>query len=146
MDQLLRIIELLSSAAGARSVDPSARSDVLLETVGPSAASDRDVDQAGREPSQRHYHGSQQTRFVEYGAHAGDATGDVEPVVEGAGACLGQRAMDRVFPTTVNRPVRTRMRGGVGAGGANLPATRLYMLIHAESSEDFVFLDCIEQF
>lgn len=26
----------------------------------------------------------------------------------------------------MNRPVRTRMRGGVGAGRANLPATRLH--------------------
>ena len=62
---------------------------------------------------------------MEYGAYAGDAAGDVESVVESTRACLSQRAMDRACSTTMNRPVRTRMRGGVGAGGANLPATRL---------------------
>jgi hypothetical protein len=30
---------------------------------------------------------------------------------------------------SVNRPVRTRMPGGVGAGGENPPATRLALLI-----------------
>ena len=30
------------------------------------------------------------------------------------------------YPSDGNRPVRTRTRGGVGAGGENPPATRLY--------------------
>ncbi len=34
-------------------------------------------------------------RPVDDGAYAGDAAGDVERVVEGVGACLGTRAMDR---------------------------------------------------
>ncbi len=53
---------------------------------------------------------------------AGDAAGDVKSVVESTRACLGTSIMDCACSTTVNRPVRTRMQGGVGAGGANLPA------------------------
>ena len=125
LDELLRVVELLSSAPGARSVDSSACTTVLLEAVGPSAPSDRNADQARGEPARCDHHGAQQSRSVDDVAHAGDPAGDVELVVEGAGACLGTRAMDRACSTTMNRPVQTCMQGGVGAGGANLPATRL---------------------
>ena len=41
---------------------------------------------------------------------------------------------------TMNRPVRTRMQGGVGTGGANLPATRV-----CASSEPSPFHDLTEK-
>ena len=115
-------------------MDPSACSDVLLEAVGPSAPAHRDVDQVGRQPSQRHHHGSQQTRFVEYGAHAGDTTGDVESVVEGPGACLRPRAMDRACRATMAILDRQTAlcgpacRRGVGGGGETPPPTQLCTL------------------
>ena len=47
-------------------------------------------------------------------------------MVEAAGTRLYPRPVDRTCSLTVNRPVRTRMPGGVGAGGIqNPPATRL---------------------
>ena len=55
-------------------------------------------------------------------AHAGDPAGDVELVVEGAGACLGTSVMDRACSTPMNRPVRTRTHGGVtGTAREGLP-------------------------
>ena len=49
----------------------------------------------------------------------------VEPVAERAGTCLGTGSMGRASLLAMNRPVRTRMQGGVGAGRVNLLATRL---------------------
>ena len=42
---------------------------------------------------------------------------------------VGEHSLSGYGPiSSVNRPVRTRMRGGVGAGGAKPPATRLCVL------------------
>jgi hypothetical protein len=41
---------------------------------------------------------------------------------------------------SVNRPVRTRMRGGVGAGGEKPPATRL-----ASNAYNFLNSRCLNQ-
>lgn len=54
-----------------------------------------------------------------------------QPVAEGSRSCICQRTVgEDPLPghgpvTSSNRPVRTRMPGGVGAGGVKPPATRL---------------------
>ncbi len=58
-----------------------------------------------------------------------------QQVAQGSGAFVCQRAVGQHplpgsgLVDSVNRPVRTRMRGGVGAGGEKPPATRLGLLL-----------------
>jgi len=56
-------------------------------------------------------------------------------MAQGSRASVCQRAVGEYSLSSygsigsVNRPVRTRMRGGVGAGGLRPPATRLAILL-----------------
>ncbi len=101
--------------------------------VGPSAQSDRDADQARGEPARCDHHGAQQARSVDDGAHAGDPAGDVERVVEGAGACLSTSVMDRACSTTMNRPVRTRVPPWCGGRGGKPPGYPIMPLFYGRS-------------
>jgi hypothetical protein len=65
---------------------------------------------------------------------AGDANRDDQRLAQRSRASICQRAVgSHSLPgygpvISVNRPVRTRMPGGVGAGGEKPPATRLGIL------------------
>ena len=66
----------------------------------------------------------------------GDANGDDQRLAQGSMASVCQRTVgSHSLPgygpvISVNRPVRTRMPGGVGAGGEKPPATRLGSFIY----------------
>ena len=66
----------------------------------------------------------------------GNANGHDQRLAQGSRASVCQRAVgSHSLPgygpvISVNRPVRTRMPGGVGAGGEKPPATRLCGLVY----------------
>ena len=79
-----------------------------------------------------HLCGNKPQRTVATIPDAGDANGHDQRLAQGSRASICQRAVgSHSLPgygsvISVNRPVRTRMPGGVGAGGEKPPATRLY--------------------
>ena len=105
-------------------MDPKANQDVLLETVALGTHEDSKLVESGREPADGNPAQCQQQELLAHGKNPGDATGIIERVVESAR--LGQRQrpveqsprlrqlkyfIERV--NLLNRPLRTRMVGGV---------------------------------
>ena len=83
--------------------------------------------ESGREPADGHPARCQQQALLAHGKNPGDATGIIERVVESARLGQHQRPVEqspglrqlKYFIERVNllnRPLRTRMVGGVGAG------------------------------
>ena len=95
--------------------------DVLLETVEASANTNSPIAEARYELRSRVEDGTEPEKRVAPGEDDGDADRYDQRVVSDRRACLDPRLMDRTCSITVNRPVRTRMPGGVGAGGIKTP-------------------------
>jgi hypothetical protein len=87
--------------------------------------------QTGYVTAYGHLSGYQPQRTVATIPDAGHANGHDQRLAQGSRASICQRTVgSHSLPgygpvTSVNRPVRTRMPGGVGAGGEKPPATRL---------------------
>ena len=108
-------------------MDPASNTDVLLETVAPVQDADPKPEESGREPRQRHQTWREQPELLAHVQVSGCSTGFVKCVVEGARG--GQRQGPVVQgpglhvkgfverANLLNRPLRTRTVGGVGAGG-----------------------------
>ena len=102
---------------------------MLLETVALGAHEDSQLVEFGREPEDGDPAWRQQQELLAHGENPGAATGTVQRVAESAR--LGQRQRPVVQgpglhhvrenfverADLLNRPLRTRMVGGVGAGG-----------------------------
>ena len=111
-------------------MDQAANPDVLLETVALGAHEDSELAGLGREPEDGNPAWRQQQELLAHGENPGAAAGTVQCVVESAG--LGQRQRPVVQgpglrdlignrllverADLLNRPLRTRTVGGVGAG------------------------------
>jgi len=87
--------------------------------------------QTGNVASCGHLSGNKPQRAVATIPDAGFANGHDQRLAQGSRASICQRAVgSHSLPgygpvISMNRPVRTRMPGGVGAGGEKPPATRL---------------------
>ena len=113
-------------------MDQAANPDVLLETVALGAHQDSELAGLGREPEDGNPAWRQQQELLAHGENPGIAAGVVQRVVESARAGQRERPvvkspglhelrdMNESFverANLLNRPLRTRMVGGVGAGG-----------------------------
>ena len=111
------------------------RADVLLEAVALLPHESEQASESGRVSEDGYQRGPEQKRPVAAVTHACDAKRYDQCMVEdsGVGVCqgaVGQHSLPGYGPElSVNRPVRTRMPGGVGAGGEKPPATRLASLV-----------------
>src|SRR5665647_896 len=94
-----------------------------------------ETSQAGNVAPCGHLCGHQPQRAVAIIPDAGNVNGNDQRLAQISRAYIRQRAVGKhPLPgygpvISVNRPVRTRMPGGVGAGGEKPPATRLGKLI-----------------
>ena len=109
-------------------MDQKANPHVLLETVALAAHEDQELAGFGREPEVSHPARCQQPQLLAHGTHPGDTTGAEQHMVGSAGTteCEGPVVQGQglhvkedfvVQADLLNRPLRTRMVGGVGAGG-----------------------------
>ena len=104
---------------------------MLFQTMALGKNQGEGASQAGNVASRGHLCGNKPQRAVATIPDAGNANGHDQRLAQGSRASICQRAVGShslpgygpVIP--VNRPVRTRMPGGVGAGGEKPPATRL---------------------
>ena len=135
-------VPVLATGARAGRLDQAACPDMLLETVALGAHEDtqsaglesepEDGDPAGRQQQEvsrtRGRPGTDSRLRTAHGASPGSAAGTVQRVVEGArlgkrqrpvvqGAGLRQLTDFVERANLLNRPLRTRTVGGVGAGG-----------------------------
>ena len=129
LDGVLRHQPVLPASARAGRLDQAAHPHVLQETVALGAHEDQAPAVSGREPEDGDPSWRQQQKLLAHGANPGATAGPVQRVVESAG--LGQRerpvvqgpGLHHVEENFVERadlsmrPLRTRMVGGVGAGG-----------------------------
>ena len=108
-------------------MDQAANPNVLLETVALGAHEDPAPAGLGREPEVGNPAWRQQQDLLAHGANPGGAAGIVQRVVEdaragqrqgpvGQGAGLRQLRDFVERANLLNRPLRTRTVGGVGAG------------------------------
>ena len=122
---------ILQTDSRNRPVAETAFADVLLQTVAQGKNQSAGASQAGNVAPCGHLCGHKPQRAVATIPDAGNANGDDQRLAQGSRASVCQRAVgSHSLPgygpvISVNRPVRTRMPGGVGAGGENPPATRL---------------------
>lgn len=127
LDGVLRHQPVLASGARAGRLDQAANPHVLLEAVALGAHEDQASAGSGREPEDGDPAWRQQQELVAHGAHLGVAASTVQRVVESARS--GQREKPVVQSAglhelngfveradLLNRPLRTRTVGGVGAG------------------------------
>ena len=122
---------ILPAGPGTGRVDQAAHPHVLLETVALDAHEDQEFAELGREPEDGDPAWRQQQKLLAHGENPGDAAGATQRVVEGARAGqregpvvqgpglhgVGERKTSSSEPTWLFRPLRTRIVGGVGAGG-----------------------------
>ena len=107
---------------------------MLLETVALCAHQNLQSDEAWHAPRCRHPYESESQRPLERFQDLSDTNGHDQPMVEGPRTDICQRTMGETSlpgygPVgSVNRLVRTRLPGGVGAGGEKPPATRFGIL------------------
>jgi hypothetical protein len=93
---------------------------VLLETVALCAYQGAKAPEAGHVSEGGHLRGDQPKRPVASGSNSGHSDRDDQPVAQGSGSSVCQRAVgkhplpDYGSVGSVNRPVRTRTPGGVG--------------------------------
>ena len=104
--------------------------NVLLGAMAQSLYADRQSPEDGRAQGPRGSDGAKLPRVVAPGAHRSHATRYVQQVAGTTGRGLRQGPLGLVYLSSVNRPVRTRMLGGVGGGGENPPPTRLGVASH----------------
>ena len=103
---------------------------MLLQTVARGKNQSAGTPQIGNVASGRHRSGHQPQRTMALIPDVGNANGHDQQMAQGSRASICQRAVgEHSLPgygpvISVNRPVRTRMPGGVGAGGLIPPATR----------------------
>jgi len=124
LDRLLRHQRILQTHSTARPMDTPPRADVLLEDVEATQETVQRDAQAGGSP-QANQNGRQQPQgLLETIAHAGDQHGHGKRVARRARVNQPQGTMEQNTLSGVivgrcfsNRRMRTRMSGGVGAGG-----------------------------
>jgi len=117
---------------------------VLLQTVAQGKNQSAGASQAGNVAPYGHLSGNKPQRAVATIPDTGNANGHDQRLAQGSRASVCQRAVGSHSPPgygpviSVNRPVRTRMPGGVGAGGEKPPATRLDAIYwgHISNSAD----------
>ena len=131
LDELLRNIGILQADSRNRPLAEKAVAHVLLQTVALGKNQGAGTSQIGNVASCSHLSGHQPQRAMAPFSDVGNANGHDQQMAQGSRAAICQRAVgSHSLPgygpvISVNRPVRTRMPGGVGAGGEKPPATRL---------------------
>ena len=114
---------------------------MLLQTVAQGKNQSAGALQTGNIAPCGHLSGHQPQRAVATIPDAGDANGDDQQLAQGSRASIfqiavGTHSLPGYGPViSVNRPVRTRMPGGVGAGGEKPPATRLELDVSAKIAQ-----------
>ena len=98
-------------------MDTSTHSHVLLKTVAQAANAYPQSHPPGHQDAHRCASWIKFKRPLSLGANTGHAIGDDQQVAGITGARLGEGTVDQVSLCLTNRPVRTRMSGGVGTGG-----------------------------
>ena len=104
---------------------------VLLETMAICQDKGARASEARHVPACCHISSHKPERPLASGPNTGHTDRHDQSMAQGSGASVCQRAVgEHSLPdyspvNSVNRPVRTRMRGGAGAGGLKPPATRL---------------------
>jgi len=105
---------------------------VLLETVALVPNQDPEPAEAGRPTWDIHQSRTEPRRSVGHVPQIGSPARFDQQMAEGSRSHICQRTVGETsLPgygsvTLLNRPVRTRMPGGVGRGGEKPPLTRLY--------------------
>jgi len=117
---------------------------MLLETVAVVPHQDSESAQPRSPTWDFHQSRTEPRRSVGHVPQAGRSARYDQQVAERSRSHICQRTVgEDPLPgygpvTSANRPVRTRMPGGVGAGGEKPPATRLYGLYHQHLSSTFL--------
>jgi len=123
LDELLRDLGVLQAGARNRPLAEKAIAHVLLQTVAPGKNQGAGTPQTGNVASCSHFSGHQSQRTMALIPDVGNANGHNQQMAQGARSSICQRTVgEPSLPgyspvNSVNRPVRTRMPGGVGAGG-----------------------------
>ena len=123
LDELLRNIGILQADSRDRPLAEKAIAHVLLQTVAPGKNQGAGTPQTGNVASCSHVSGHQPQRTMALIPDFGNANGHDQHMAQGSRASICQRTVgEPSLPgyspvISVNRPVRTRMPGGVGAGG-----------------------------
>ncbi len=135
LDELLWDIGVLPPNPFNRSMAATASADVLLETMAQGPHPCKEPAQAWHASRRGNSNEFLQERPVAMCPYACHPDRNDQPVAQGSRSGICQRTMGKHSLSghgpisSGNRPVRTRMRGGVGAGGENLPATRFAVFI-----------------
>jgi len=125
MDGVLRLVELLPTDSRAGWLDPPSCADVLLGAVAPTVHADQAAVVAwGADPAGGRDRSKLEGPLALVAVLRGECRA-VRRVVGEPGSAFAQEPLDTTCSAAVNRLVRTRMPGGVGAGGEKPPATRL---------------------
>ena len=125
MARLLRYQRILPAHPGTGRMAQKAHPDVLLETMALAAHEDQAPAGSGRWPEDGDPAWRQQQKLLAHGTHAGDAASVEQHMAQGTGAAEHQGTVVQGSglliilverANSLNRPLRTRMVGGVGAG------------------------------
>ena len=131
MDELLRYRHEIQRRRGTGSSPSTPHSHVLLEAVAHDEKAGRGADETRCQRAPRCIGWNEQEGLLASCKDRGHERRPVECISQKAGAYFYQNTVDQGLLSgygpiiSANRPVRTRMPGGVGAGGENPPATRL---------------------
>jgi len=123
LDELLRDIGILQTDSRDRPLAEKAIAHVLLQTVAPGKNQGAGTPQTGNIASGSYLSDHQPQRAMAPIPDFGNANGHDQHMAQGSRASICQRTVgEPSLPgyspvISVNRPVRTRMPGGVGAGG-----------------------------